>query len=115
MRSHKLMLLGVLSVLYIPFSCAEIVRISQFIYTGKDAGLIREVCRDKYTDQDIHMLKKLASKGDDEALLKLGIFYDMKSIQLYQQVEKNNDASVAALLKTRHYPCTYILHNEYFQ
>lgn len=115
MISQKLMLLClVLSVLYIKTSYAEKVQISKSIYAGKNTNIIREVCENKYNDQDIRILQRLASNGDYYALIKLGIFYDIKSMQMYKQVEENNPASVAALLKTRNYPCNDIIHNKYY-
>ncbi|MDF7675486.1 hypothetical protein PT286_01875 [Neisseriaceae bacterium ESL0693] len=118
MRSHKLMLLGVLSALYIQSSHAEIVRYGGLTYGPIDYSVVKEVCEHNYSNREIRKLEKAAERGDTSAQLKLGILYDIKSMQKYQQlidqriegnsVHYKDKILTFVLTKHRSSPCIHI-------
>ncbi|MDF7675480.1 hypothetical protein PT286_01845 [Neisseriaceae bacterium ESL0693] len=114
MKSYKLMLLGALSALSIQSSHAEIVRYGGWVLGSVNYVIVDVVCKHTYTNEEIMVLEKSADQGDSLAQLKLGILYDIKSMQRYQQVHENQNVSsnskeIAQILsKQRSSPCIHI-------
>ncbi|MDF7675483.1 hypothetical protein PT286_01860 [Neisseriaceae bacterium ESL0693] len=117
MRSHKLMLLGVLFALFMQFSYAKVYIISEMVSGPIKYDVVKEVCEHNYSNKEIRALEKAADRGNSLAQLKLGILYDIRSMQRYQQVRENQsinnnsvryeDKRVARVLaKQRSSPCT---------
>lgn len=112
MKRYKLKLIAILCISFIKQSFAvsnyeEIM--SESINQRADSNIIREVCKNKYNNNEIKKLEKLANKGDNNAQLKLGIIYDIKALQIYKQVwRQNNDFDLAIRFSHRESPCDYI-------
>ncbi|PIT23218.1 hypothetical protein [Snodgrassella communis] len=116
MKYKQLILIGMLSLICIKTVSAKVVWYSGFKHGPTPAlaeSISKEVCEHKYSDKEIKTMEKAASKGDSLAQLKLGIFYNIKSVQLYKQVSDNKSIDIdrlnaaTLLLSKTSSPCEY--------
>ena len=120
MKNLKLILLGIISFFFcIKITYGEVYMISEMRSKPINYNIVKEVCEHTYSNKEIQELKKAADRGNSHAQLKLGILYDIKSIQRYQQVHDNqniddnngsyeNKRIVRILTKHKLSPCIYL-------
>ncbi|MDF7675482.1 hypothetical protein PT286_01855 [Neisseriaceae bacterium ESL0693] len=100
MKQYKLILLTVFYILCVNKSYSAVCFNSDCFY--KD--MIKEICEYPYNNTEINTLEKLANEGDINAQLKLAIFYDIKSVQKYQEV-LNHSCGLEKLWEKRQSSC----------